>query len=90
MIQIEYSNDKLEIKGHSGYAPIGQDIICSAVTILWRTLVEELKPEDYKEASGHSVLNYEGLIRQRPFQTVLTGFKLLDRECGQYVSVKKV
>lgn len=90
MIQITYSNDRLEIKGHSGYAPIGQDIICSAVTILWRTLVDDLKPEDYSEEPGHSVINYEGLIHQRPFQTILKGFKLLDREYGQYVSVKKV
>lgn len=28
----------IEVKGHAGYAPAGQDIVCAAVSILYETL----------------------------------------------------
>lgn len=30
------------MSGHAGYAPIGEDIVCAAVSALWHTLIESL------------------------------------------------
>lgn len=33
----------ISLKGHANYAPLGQDIVCSAVSILYQTLLISLK-----------------------------------------------
>ena len=43
MISISVSDDTIEIRGHAGYAPQGQDIVCAGVTALTQTLVESLE-----------------------------------------------
>ena len=35
--------DRITIKGHSGYAPTGQDIVCSAVSVLVQTLIQSVE-----------------------------------------------
>jgi uncharacterized protein YsxB (DUF464 family) len=35
--------DGIEIRGHSGYAPIGQDIVCAAVSVLVQTLIQSVE-----------------------------------------------
>ena len=57
MIKVQYSNDRITITGHSGYAPPGQDIVCSAVSVLIQTLIftiEQKEPEaiDYRLQPG--------------------------------------
>lgn len=39
MTTVTRYKDRITIRGHSGYAPIGQDIVCSAVSTLVQTLV---------------------------------------------------
>lgn len=43
MITIAMSIDKVKIRGHAGYAPHGQDIVCAGVTALTQTLVESIE-----------------------------------------------
>lgn len=43
MIEINITNDAIKIRGHAGYAPRGQDIVCAGVTALTQTLVESLE-----------------------------------------------
>lgn len=43
MISISVSDDTIEIRGHAGYAPQRQDIVCAGVTALTQTLVESLE-----------------------------------------------
>ena len=46
MIKIESEKDRLRVSGHAGYAEVGKDIVCSAVSILVVTLVESLKKQN--------------------------------------------
>lgn len=39
MIVIERYEDRITINGHAGYAPIGQDIVCAAVSTLVQTFI---------------------------------------------------
>lgn len=43
MIIVEHSKDNIKIRGHANYAPIGQDIVCSAVSVLVQTLVQSVE-----------------------------------------------
>ena len=43
MIIVEQSKDNITIKGHANYAPIGQDIVCSAVSVLVQTLIQSVE-----------------------------------------------
>lgn len=43
MITINITDDTIKIRGHAGYAPRGQDIVCAGVTALTQTLVESIE-----------------------------------------------
>ena len=43
MIIVERGKDKIKIKGHANYAPNGQDIVCSAVSVLVQTLIQSVE-----------------------------------------------
>lgn len=39
MIEVKRNSGSITVKGHAGYAPHGQDIVCAAVSTLVQTLV---------------------------------------------------
>lgn len=43
MTEVTRYKDRITIKGHSGYAPIGQDIVCAAVSVLVQTLIQSVE-----------------------------------------------
>ena len=43
MIEVERRKDGISIKGHANYAPHGQDIVCSAVSVLVQTLIQSVE-----------------------------------------------
>lgn len=43
MIEVRISTDGIKVSGHAGYAPEGQDIVCSAVSVLTQNLVESIR-----------------------------------------------
>ena len=42
MIKVYLSKDKIKIEGHSDYAPIGKDIVCSSASSIFITTVNAL------------------------------------------------
>ena len=42
MIEITRLTDRITVKGHAGYAPVGQDIVCAGISALFIGLVESL------------------------------------------------
>lgn len=57
MIEVKRGANSISIHGHAGYAPIGQDIVCAAVSALVQTFVasvDELTADEIKvTASPH-------------------------------------
>lgn len=69
MIHISITNDRVEIRGNSGYAPRGQDIVCAAISTLTETLLASLreisKDKIYCDIrQGEAVIRHEGLTEQ--------------------------
>lgn len=101
MIEIKFKPKELEISvtGHAGAAEKGQDIVCSAVSILFYTLaqavtdsVDMLTEEpviDIEDGSGFVSCKPKEVFLaaiQRTYWTVLTGFELLAQEYKDYVN----
>lgn len=90
---------RLSIKGHSGYAEEGQDIICSAVSAIAYTTAGALGElagiEDcYREASGYMVISIpENLTAEQEatagiiLRTAEIGLKQIELSYGKYVVV---
>lgn len=63
MITIQHRPGLITVSGHSGYAPPGQDIVCSAISTLTQTLVSSLVDVGSDEIScdirhGSAVIRY--------------------------------
>lgn len=43
MIKIRVSDNRITVTGHSGYAPLGQDIVCAAVSVLTQNLINSIE-----------------------------------------------
>ena len=43
MIEITRTKNGIKLRGHANYAPIGQDIVCAAVSVLIQTLVQSVQ-----------------------------------------------
>ena len=105
MIKIVITRDltgsirRMSIKGHSGYAEAGQDIICSAVSVTAYTAagaLGELAGLDdcYNESDGLMVISLpqDMTARQKEtagtiLETTAIGFKQIELSYGKYVLV---
>ncbi len=99
MITITYHIGRHEIaaKGHAGYAPEGQDIVCAAVTALLTTLAQ------FAAHAGDAEIRLEPgdiYVRCRPrarydrpvalvYSTVAGGLWAIARRYPEYVSFEK-
>lgn len=66
LIEIRHDDGLIEIKGHAGYAPHGQDIVCAAISALTQVFIESVdKLTDDKLkcviTAGNAFIRYENL-----------------------------
>lgn len=103
MIEITFDpkNYELKVEGHAGQAEHGHDIVCSAVSILFYTLAENLSRSE-EMLKKHPIINIEdgnGYIKCRPkkeyignialiYRTVLVGLELLTGQYPEYINFK--
>lgn len=99
-VSIYRKNNTFEIlaKGHAGYAEKGEDIYCSAVSILLYTLIEAINEEDLLYPphvvmqSGDVVVSFTAKEKSADrvagaFYFAETGFALLAKNAPEYVQV---
>ena len=94
MTIIEINAKDIEVKGHSGYAPIGSDIVCAAIS----TLVQATY--NYLEATGNDVEveSLDGYMKiifkselNRPGDEIVNSFIDMAKDLeGQYKEYIKV
>jgi len=89
----------LNIKGHSGYAEEGQDIICSAVSATAYTAAGALQElaglkNCYREKEGYMLITLsqemeaqQKAIAEIILETSVIGFKQIELSYGKYVLV---
>ncbi len=93
-----YDTYFFECTGHTEYASAGQDILCSAVSILCYTLrallrdaYEEGKIDQYREdfSAGYARIDFELLDDNTPIldstMAILRGFQLLEEAFPDFI-----
>ena len=105
MTRIRYDEERLrlEMEGHAGAAPAGEDLVCAAASMLWLTLRENLSGERavrelqpvFIEGDGRRCAECypadeesEGWARAI-FRVIGTGLRLLAESFPQYVSFEE-
>ena len=102
MTKITYipKDNSIEITGHAGFAPSGQDIVCAAVSILTMTLenmvfdhAESLRPMIYRRDGDCRISCNPGKGNAKTcntiYETIYGGFELLALHYPKHVQVKK-
>ena len=82
MIRAWMGESGILLEGHAGYAPEGQDIVCSAATMLAYALAVQLEKEgllaEWKMDKGKCMVFTEDPERAKPWMEMArTGFELL-------------
>ena len=63
MLKVQMFEHAVHVRGHAGFAGVGQDIVCAAVSTLFFTLAEHLSRRTEVEddiGSGYAYLRWEG------------------------------
>ena len=96
MIKVLHYNNRIIIKGHASYAPIGQDIVCAGVSTLVQTLiqsVEELTTDniEYVMSPGTVDIKYGNLSEQAQLMvnSFFIGLRLIADEYPKNVAISK-
>ena len=95
-IHADVERMQLRVRGHAGYAPEGQDIVCAAVSALVYTLAQNLAltlcDEDYSARleDGDAYIEARppaelAVSCQRIFMVIVNGLNLLANQYDQYV-----
>jgi len=104
MIEVKYNRvyNCLKVKGHAGSAPAGEDLVCSAASILVHTLAANMGhleqarfavqgtadiQDGFAKISCKAVRGYESIVANT-FQTVCVGFEILAQKFPEYISFK--
>lgn len=93
MIEVESRYGQVTASGHAGYAPKGQDIVCSAVSILLYTLVAALGDEvtDLRLDEGDSMVKWKPTkVTNTKAGVINEGFRLLAQGYPAYISYRFV
>ena len=86
-MEIYASGCKIAVKGHAGYAPIGQDVVCAGVSTLYGTYLYSVDAEEITEGEW-KVLKAEPTYRNRAvFNAIRTGFEMLEEHFPDHVKL---
>jgi uncharacterized protein YsxB (DUF464 family) len=94
MIEVKRSGSGLTIRGHAGFAPHGQDIVCSAVSALVQTFceaVQELTADQINAdlSPGSAVIQYGNLSDAAKLleDSLFVGLNLIADNYPDYIRV---
>ena len=83
---------RVEIKGHAGYAPAGQDIVCAGVSALFYAFLNYATKKknliDFQIKDGDSFV--EADIPEDVAFFIMTGLQSFEDNYPEYVQIEKV
>lgn len=96
MIEVHITQDSLMVKGHAGYAPSGQDIVCAAISTLVQVFiasVEQLTTDNLKcdISAGNAVIRYRNLTESAHIllDSFFIGIRAVADEYPDYVKIEQ-
>ena len=95
MIKIEIKKDEITIKGHSGYAEEGSDIVCASVSSIAITTVNSLLRIDedcikYEEKDGYLNIKIKkhNEIIDKLINNMIDLLKELEKDYKKYIEIR--
>ena len=95
MIKINISKDEITIKGHSGYAEEGSDIVCASVSSILITTVNALLSIDedcivYEESDGYLNLKIKkhNEVIDKLINNMINLLKELEEQYKKYIEIR--
>lgn len=85
MIQVKITKNSIEIKGHSDYAPIGQDIVCASVSTMIQFLIN-ISQSEFVQSEAYYLIDLTG-IHQEALEVFKMMIRALEKEYPCYLSV---
>lgn len=96
MIEVHITQDGLMVKGHAGYAPSGQDIVCAAISTLVQVFiasVEQLTTDNLKcdISAGNAVIRYRNLTESAHIllDSFFIGIRAVADEYPDYIKIEQ-
>lgn len=97
MTEVTYYEDRneisIKIKGHAGYAPIGSDIVCSAISTLGQTLLAYLNVDsekfDYSMREGLIWAYAKGDHVRTALHVIMAGYKLIEDNYPDHLVINR-
>lgn len=96
MIEVHIMQDSLMVKGHAGYAPSGQDIVCAAISTLVQVFIasmEQLTTDNLKcdISAGNAVIRYRNLTESAHIllDSFFIGIRAVADEYPDYVKIEQ-
>ena len=95
MIKININKDEITIKGHSGYAEEGSDIVCASISSIAITTVNSLLRIDedcieYEENDGYLNIKIKkhNEIIDKLIDNMVDLFKELEKDYKKYIEIR--
>lgn len=104
MINIIIGKNVIEVTGHAGYAPVGQDIVCASVSTLFYTLAQNVRilncekklkshdivlQEGYSRIKAEALKNYENEVNLL-FEYIKIGLQLLEHSYSSFIQINNI
>lgn len=94
MIKIICCNGRINVQGHAGYAPPGQDIVCAAISTLTQVFVasmEQLTTDNIKAViePGNAVIEHGNLTDEGKLllDSFFVGIRMIAENYPEYVQL---
>lgn len=93
LVIYEPQTPAIELIGHAGFAPRGQDTVCAACSILMFSLLRAMPSLRFSSGDGYARLSGESLPqsekRQAAFDFCAGGYELLAENYPRHVSFRR-
>ena len=86
MTVVTISDKHIEIKGHSNYAPINNDIVCASISTAVFFLIDSSNSE-YINKDGYIKIERKG-INKTTLETFISYVRQLSKQYNEYVEVR--
>jgi len=104
MIRVEYRPEvpEMTFRGHAGYAPAGQDIVCAGVSALFGALAQSLQRKEDDGSGTLEIQEGDGTWRvafhatgegqdeiSQIFETISDGIQLMEETYPEHLSLRR-
>ena len=94
MIKVEVKNNKIEIKGHSGYDDYGKDILCASVSSIVITTINaliDIDPESilYEDSNDKMIIEVlkDDEITKKLINNMIGSLEELQNDYKDYIKI---